>query len=242
MTAAGISVACLWWLIPPAQWLALWFFSDLVTPSLHSQLSLATLKLLQKALLASFYSLATGHFDLLYFVVIPCRKTTSQLSAISDVSLDTEHFGISYISQGNRKSLGSGWREWGEAIPNHALPKPAQETLSLSSGCFMFAEDPWGLYLLPEFEKRAQAPLFFNLQMHLGTSISHTYFEPETRAHTSIQTPLLSFPIPLYVSFSLSSGRAPTFLSVVQNLLLNDHKFLQILQLKQESALSPLDS
>ena len=65
--------------------------SDLVTSSIHSQLLLTTLNLLQKALLASFYSLVTGHFDLFSSVVTPYRKTTSQLSGIFNISLDTQN-------------------------------------------------------------------------------------------------------------------------------------------------------
>lgn len=44
--------------------------SDLVTSSSYSQLSLATGKLLQKALLASFYSLVTGNWS--FWPVIFC--------------------------------------------------------------------------------------------------------------------------------------------------------------------------
>lgn len=76
------SVVCLCWYTPTSQLLAFWSF-DSVTSSFHSQLWLATLQPLLKALLALFYSVTTGHFDLLSFVVTPCRKTASQLSSVS---------------------------------------------------------------------------------------------------------------------------------------------------------------
>lgn len=60
--------------------------SVLATSLVYSRLSLATRQLLLKALLSSFYSLVTGHFDSLSFVMITCKNTISQLA-----SLDIQH-------------------------------------------------------------------------------------------------------------------------------------------------------
>lgn len=130
---------------------------------------------------------------------------------------------ISYISKEPGRWVESLGRE---VIPIHALPKPAQETLPLSSGYFMLTEDPWEIYLLPEFERGARAPLVLNPHINLGIATTHTDFDPEARAHTSTQTPLLSFPRCL---FFLNPERIPTSLCVVQNLPLNDHEFSHIL-------------
>lgn len=90
VTAPWTSVVCLCWHLNFTM-VGTVILSELVTSSFHSQILQATLKLLQKAFLASFYFLVTSHFDLLSFGVIPCRNTASQLSATSDVSLDTQN-------------------------------------------------------------------------------------------------------------------------------------------------------
>lgn len=111
--------------------------SDLVTSSFHSQLSLATLMFLQKALLASFYSLVVS-FRPVIFCGNPLREDYfSTASYFWCFMTHAKHFRIACISEGNLKSLGGGWTEWGEGISIYALPRAAQETLPLSSGCAM---------------------------------------------------------------------------------------------------------
>lgn len=78
----------------------------------------------------------------------PLQNTTSQLSAISNVSLDTENNFGSHISQGkNSRGLGGRWRKCEEAISTHSPPISALKICFLSSGYSVLAGDPRECYL-----------------------------------------------------------------------------------------------
>ena len=79
-----------WWLLLETRWSTsadsllsheAWH-CDSVASSVHSWLSPVSLQLLLKALLSPFYSLITGHFDLLSFVITACEKMISQLASL----------------------------------------------------------------------------------------------------------------------------------------------------------------
>lgn len=78
--------------------------SDLVTSSFHLQFSMATLKLLQKALLASFYSLVTSFWPVIFCGNLLTEDYFSTVSYFWCFIRHTEYFGISYISERNLKS------------------------------------------------------------------------------------------------------------------------------------------
>ena len=104
----------------------------------------------------------------------------------------TKYLGISYVAQGILKRLGSWWRELEEALSIHALPRSVSKSFHFALATPV-DKRPTELYILPELEKGAQSPLFFNPQTHLGTSISHSDLDPEVTTLTSIRTPLIFF-------------------------------------------------